>query len=310
MSEQQTVDELDAVTAAAVAGGEAIGKALSAAETGEETREPEPAAAGPEEPAETPPRGLYAKLAAIMGELSAIPAEKMRHVTVETRSGGSYSYDYITEATLMEELRPRLAREGIAVMYQDTILRSPAPSEEGDNLTIVKVTLTFIDGETGEKWGSSSEGYGTDVADKGANKAKTSAMRYLLWKMFLFASDLDPETESVDRRSGGSRAAANGKPASQAQRTLVGRLLGELDEAGVTFGGSRPYDAIFTRTSVEDQTSPQASRLIDLLQSAKKAEPGDLSTEPLDALLGEPREGGDFPPPDDIPPDAETGYGS
>ena len=101
------------------------------------------------EPVADPVAGLYAKLAKIMGELSAIPADKMRHVEVQTRTGGTYSYDYITEATLMEELRPRLAREGIATLYSDEVIRHPT---KDDNLTVVRVKLTFADGETGEIW--------------------------------------------------------------------------------------------------------------------------------------------------------------
>ncbi|MBA2742684.1 MAG: ERF family protein [Actinobacteria bacterium] len=243
-----------------------------------------------------PTNPLYSKLAKIMGELSAIPKDKLRHVEVKTATGGSYSYDYITEATLMEELRPKLAAAGIATFYSDEILRNP---EGEDNLTVVRVSLTFADGETGEIWTCQSDGYGTDRGDKGANKAKTSALRYLLWKTFLFASDLDPETESVERRSGGSGGGASGKPASDKQKALVRRLLNEVADVGVTFGGDHPDEAVHRRTPVEDLSSPQASRLIDLLGSAKAAS-GDLDAGPLDGLIGGRLEGGgDFPPKSD-----------
>jgi len=290
--------------------------ALSGSEspaTDEETRESPPALAGPEDDAprvsRDSPRGLYAKLAAIMGELETIPKSSYRHVEVSTRSGGSYSYDYITEGTLMEALRPKLARDGIAVMYSDTILRSPDPSEDGDNLTVVRITLTFIDGETGEKWNSHSEGYGTDLGDKGANKAKTSAMRYLLWKMFLFASDVDPETENVERRGGGGGGRAQtGAAATDKQKDMVRRIIGELSDKGTTLNGLHPDETIHRRTAVEDMTRDQASRTIDLLIAANKAKPGNLVSvpDPLDEILGPLREPGDFPP--DEPGDSDQ-YG-
>jgi hypothetical protein len=44
-----------------------------------------------------------------------------------------------------------------------------------------------------------AEGVGTDKGDKHVNKAKTAAMRYLLWKWFLVPSDVDPEVENIDR---------------------------------------------------------------------------------------------------------------
>lgn len=271
------------------------------AEAPEPGPEPDPA----EEPGERDdgpsPRGLYAKLAEIMGELSAIPSAKMRHVEVATRSGGTYSYDYITEATLMEELRPRLASRGICVFYSDKILRSPSLEHSDDNLTVVQVSLTFVDGETGEKWNSSAEGYGTDLGDKGANKAKTSALRYLLWKTFLFASDLDPETESVERRSRGGNGRGGGTKgdATDKQKGMVSRIASELDEKGVRLDGLRVPDAIHVRTPVEDLTRQQASALIDLLQGLKKSDEVEFvtpegSTPPLDGLLGAPSPSGDL----------------
>lgn len=262
---------------------------------------------------------LYGKLAVIMGELSAIPPSKMRHVEVQTSSGGSYSYDYITEATLMEELRPRLAREGIAVLYSDEVLRHPTKE---DNLTVVRVTLTFADATSGETVELSAEGYGTDRGDKGANKAKTSAVRYLLWKTFLFASDLDPETESVERSAGrGTRTDRSGakgakpRPATDAQKGQLNREIGELTEQGVELDGRNVHDAIFVRTPVEDMTQDQASRVIRLLRDVKAT--GELSlvtpegvTPPLDEILGVVSEGsGDFPPDEgENDPGSADGY--
>jgi ERF superfamily protein len=279
--------------------------------------EPPEAPPTPEQGAEERPQGLFAKLAKIMGELSAIPAEKLRHVEVSTRSGGTYSYDYITEATLMEELRPKLAREGIATLYSDEIIRNPAAGEDGDNLTVVQVRLTFVDGPTGERWTSTAEGYGTDAGDKGANKAKTSALRYLLWKTFLFASDVDPEEENVERQrqTGGRRGSAGtGRPASDKQQKFVVTLLNDLDEKGVIDdAGRRPQDAVHVRRAVPDLTGEQASKLIEEMKAMNKADAVDPAnvTVALDAILGPPSvAAGDFPPDDEgtEPIPTEEGY--
>lgn len=257
-------------------------------------------------------RGLYVKLAEVMAELNTIPGEKMRHVTVETRSGGSYSYDYITEATLMQELRPKLAARGIATFYSDEIIRNP---DSGDNLTVVRVYLTFVDGATGEREELQADGYGTDYGDKGANKAKTSALRYLLWKTFLFASDLDPEEESIERRApaqgNGERRGRQGsatKPATEAQKAAVRRLQGELDDRGVELNGAHVYDAIHVRTPVEDMTSDQAVRTRKLLEGISRSKDLALTTpegqdDPLDLILGPPRPSGDFPPAEEPTPE-------
>jgi hypothetical protein len=252
---------------------------------------------------------LYGKLAIIMGELSVIPRSKMRHVEVQTSSGGTYSYDYITEATLMEELRPRLAREGIAVFYSDEVIRHPTKE---DNLTVVRVKLTFADAGSGETVEMTADGYGTDRGDKGANKAKTSAVRYLLWKTFLFASDLDPETESVERsRDGGKRSDRSGgrddskKVATQGQKEGLRRLVGEMDGRGVELNGRKVYDSLHLRTAIEDMTYEQAAKTMRLLHEANKT--GELAltipdgqADPLDAILGPIQEPtGDFPAEDE-----------
>ena len=273
----------------------------------EPSPEPEEGAGSPEEAAPGDGGGspsLAWKLARIMGEMDRIPKDEYRHVEVETRGGGSYSYDYIPESVLMERLRPKLAAARIAAVYSDEILRSPDPEIDGDNLTIVRVELRLVDGETGEELKLASEGYGTDYGDKGANKAKTSAMRYLLWKTFLFASDVEPEGENVERRSGSTTGArAGGRPASDKQKSLVRRLIEELARDNVTFSGDHPDAAIHRRTPVEDLKGPQSSKLIDFLMDAQRSAPGDLDAGPLDELLGPRSEGGDFPP------DEEPGEG-
>src|SRR5258708_2559699 len=97
-------------------------------------------------------------------------------------SGGSYSYDYIEESTLMEKIRPLLAAEGVAVYYSDEILNIQG------NLASVRVLLTLVDGESGDSFTMHADGVGTDYGDKHVSKAKTTAMRYLLWKWFLVPS--------------------------------------------------------------------------------------------------------------------------
>lgn len=149
----------------------------------------EETSARPELPADA---GLARKMAAI--QLAAnVGGLEQRNVRVETSTGGSYSYDYITEPTLMRVIRPLLAEYGIAVFYSDEIKTMTG------NAATVRVELTLVDGETGQERTMHAEGLGTDKGDKAVNKAKTSALRYLLWKWFLVPSDIDPEEENVER---------------------------------------------------------------------------------------------------------------
>lgn len=252
---------------------------------------------------------LFGKIAAVMGTVSAIPKEEYRSVTVDTSTGGSYSYDFIPESVLMERVRPELAARGVAVLYSDKLLPSP---EEDDNLVTVEIAVTFADGETGAHWTCRAVGQGTDKGDKAASKAKTTAMRYLLWKMFLVSGDLEPEAENVDRRSGGNGGGRRkGRPATPKQVDFANRILTEAMEAGlVDTGGRNAVDAVQVRTPVVDLDGRTASWLIDETMAAKKAiGTADLDaivakwTSGLDEHLGEPVSPSDDPGA--FPPGAE-----
>lgn len=246
---------------------------------------------------------LFGKLAAVMGTVAAIPKSEYRTVEVTTRSGGSYTYDFIPEGVLMERIRPELAKRGVAVLYSDEIVRWP--ESEDDNAIAVTVRLTFADGETGATWTCKATAEGTDTGDKAASKAKTTAIRYLLWKMFLVSGDLDPETENVERRSGGG-GRSGGRPATDKQKDFARRILTEADEAGIRdTDDRRPQDAVHVRRPVEDLDSPTCSWLIDETKNAKDAVgTADLArinevwTQRLDERLGEPTTEPDFPPSD------------
>jgi hypothetical protein len=249
---------------------------------------------------------LFGKIAAVMGTVSAIPRDQYRHVEVETSTGGSYSYDFIPESVLMERIRPELAARGVAVLYSDKLLPSP---EEDDNLVTVEIAVTFADGETGAHWTCRAVGQGTDKGDKAASKAKTTAMRYLIWKMFLVSGDLEPEAENVDRRSGGGGGGGRkGRPATPKQVDFANRILTEAMEAGlVDTEGRNAIDAVQVRQPVVDLDGRTCSWLIDETMAAKKA----IGTGPelaaiaakwtagLDEHLGTPV------PPDAFPPGEE-----
>jgi hypothetical protein len=180
-------------------------------------------------------RTLDQRMAAVQRKLEDV--ERRGHAEITTRSGGSYTYDYITEPDLMRAIRPLLAKEGIAVYYSDEI-----KSYDGGAAT-VRVSMTLA--ANGEERVLFAEGYATDLGDKAANKAKTNAVRYLLWKTFLQPSDDgDPEQENVDADS--ARAAADERarraaPITQPRRAAgaptvpqllerIGKLALEVDE--------------------------------------------------------------------------------
>lgn len=146
---------------------------------------------------------LASKLAEIAVEIGSLPKDE--HVHVQGTSA-NYEYDYISEAALMDVIRPALAERGVAVFYSDEIV------DRVQNLVVVRVSLTFVDGETGEERTIVGDGEGTDKGDKAASKAKTTATRILLTKTFLQGGGVDAEKESVERES--SRGSGGGSGGS------------------------------------------------------------------------------------------------
>ena len=163
------------------------------------------------------PYGLAAKLARIQEEIEDVP--RAGHAEVTTKGGGQYSYDYILEADLMKAVRPLLAKYGVASFYRDEITRPPT---KDDPSCIVRVTLTLVDGDSGQERELHADGYAIDYGDKAANKAKTSAVRYILWKTFLQPSDEDPEQENQDRETATQRRGADEARAGRSTRSRSG----------------------------------------------------------------------------------------
>lgn len=176
-------------------------------------------------------RSLDERMAAVQLELEDVP--RAGHATVTTKSGSSYSYDYITEADLMKAVRPLLSKHGIATYYSDRIV------ERGDGWARVAVEIVLR--ANGEQMVLAGESFATDFGDKAASKAKTTAVRYLLWKTFLQPSDEDPEQENVSQADA-ERAARQQQPrrAPQANRAKLVERIGQLSLEADEIAGRTP----------------------------------------------------------------------
>lgn len=208
-------------------------------------------------------RTLDQRMAWVQKQLEDVP--RAGHAEVTMRSGGTYTYDYITEADLMKGVRPLLAKAGIAVYYSDRIV-----SIEG-GMAHVAVELKLR--ANGEEIVLTGEGVGTDLGDKHANKAKTSAVRYLLWKTFLQPSDEDPEQENVarDAADAANTARQPARPQPRTNQPSRGRVLErvstlavELDEIqGRPPGATLGEIPELIRTALENETVQYPADLTD-----------------------------------------------
>lgn len=184
-------------------------------------------------------RTLDERMAAVQLEIEDVP--RRGHAEVFKNGSKIYEYDYVAEADLMTSIRPLLAKHGIAFYYADEIVTA------GGGTATVRVTVTLA--AAGESREFTSDGFAADLGDKAANKAKTSALRYWLWKTFLQPNDEDPEQDSVSEdeaaRTAAQRDARQTRTSSTATKPKlierIGQLSLEADEvtgraAGATLG--------------------------------------------------------------------------
>jgi hypothetical protein len=132
---------------------------------------------------------IYQKLADAQAALGDIHRDKT--VNVRTKTGGSYSYAYVTEDAITKALRTTLSPMGVAMTVSWTNI------ERDGDLTTVTGVVTFGDGETGETVSITIFGCGSDSSDKGLSKAQTSALRIGLCKTFLQAGDPDAQSHEL-----------------------------------------------------------------------------------------------------------------
>jgi hypothetical protein len=226
-------------------------------------------AAGKREAA--PAASLASKLAQVMQAIGDLAKEG--HADVETKTGGRYSYDYITEADLMAALRPQLASRNVFPLVTDRVL-----FREG-NLVSVEVTIVFWDGDTGEmSQAISGQGDGTDPGDKALSKAKTTAIRTLLSKTFLQGGgDQDPEQHHVERTGAPARVSDQQPPERRQEGPTrpvwtPTKTLEELERLGI----SEPKE--WLKTALRFDYGIEASGWQDI--------PSEQRQEVLDKLIG------------------------
>jgi hypothetical protein len=227
---------------------------------------------------------LNAALAKVQAELPKL--ERDRTVEVEKKSGGTYSYSYVTLANLSDAVLPLLARHGLAFVAM--------PGAGSDGKMCLRYHLLHDSGESlSGEFPISGEGGIQMIGGR-----ITYARRYCLAAVVGVAADEDDEsrldadhTPRTAQRAAApaKRAAAAAKPAGRtAQRAAPPPLPGD---------GPQPYTApqrakmmaLFGQLGIDDRTerldicsrvvgrdlgsaneltTAEARRLIDVLEKA------------------------------------------
>lgn len=200
-------------------------------------------------------------IAAVMQEMPAVGKDD--------RAPQGYTYRGIEAITRV--LQPLCAKHGVVIVPSTELLNLvPSPSmKEGWQDLHVAVTWRIY-GPAGDHLEATTYGVGRDNSDKGANKAHTQALKYLLLSLFLVADKADdadsiatPEPDQPARPSAPKAATRND------HLRRMGQLFAEL---GVDDKNERldRVEAITGRTDLEragDLTAAEARKVVQALEN-------------------------------------------
>lgn len=192
--------------------------------------------------------GLHQKLAEVMQEIRGVQNDKRNT---------NQNYGYVSDAALVKEVRDRLATRKVTILpcvVPESIVVTERPKGP---LTTFAVRYVFTDGDTGETAEAVTVGQGFDSLDKGAYKAMTGALKYVLRQSFLIPTGDDAEAPQP----------ADLDEPTQKQRDTVARLVKTLRLEG------DDLDLLYTKHGIQrgvqstrDQVDSLIAELIELGQ--------------------------------------------
>ena len=137
---------------------------------------------------EKQPRGLFAKMAAIMGEIDRLPKDG---------TNDYHNYRFTTDSAVYDAVRKLMAKHNVAVFASMTsVTQQEVQTKKGTaTLTQAQFVFTLACGDTGETQECHWFAEAQDNQDKGINKAATAALKYWLLKTFIISTGEDPDAE-------------------------------------------------------------------------------------------------------------------
>ena len=135
-----------------------------------------------------------------MQKLAKKFVEVMRDCSHVAKNGSNdfHKYKYATASDVLEKVNASLTKHGIASVVTPALLSVQEVTTAKGNterLATVEVTVTLIDGESGESFAIKGLGSGQDAGDKALAKAQTMALKYCYLASLAIATGDDPEAD-------------------------------------------------------------------------------------------------------------------
>ncbi len=129
---------------------------------------------------------IYGKLFNVMCGIDRLPKDKTNNF---------HNYNYTSETTVKEAIRKLLIKQRILFHVRKSEVTDVKVGEKG-MLTTNRIHFTWVDVDSAETLEGEIDGVGYDSSDKGAYKAITGSLKYLLMTEFLVPTGDDPEKQT------------------------------------------------------------------------------------------------------------------
>lgn len=173
-------------------------------------------------------KNLAAKMIAIMNDVGYVQ---------KTGYNSFYRYKYATESDIAAAYASAMKKHKVfmftSILSREcTAFQTDKQIKTGDStfLITVKLQITFVDAESGERFTGIFFGDGSDKGDKGVYKAITGAQKYALLKTFLCETGDDPERDENTTQENTTQKNKNqyqNKQTSQTARAAANNSLTE-----------------------------------------------------------------------------------
>jgi hypothetical protein len=241
-------------------------------------------------------RTVYERMVAVIAELPAIG---------KTQKNTQQNFMFRGHDDVMNALNPLLAKHGVFIV-PDVLERITGERVTGNQKTMYEVNLhvrfTFY-GLLGDSFRASGWGEGTDMGDKGTNKAMTMAFKYVVAQAFALAtaeiSDADQTSPEETTRGAAAAAAASGRREfDPAIHLLDGAIVVRTEEDATALRmAQRDLDPSQDWAAIEDFVVLSTfGKQYDALEGSEKREFYTRlanAVAKVDQIAGP----GDFPPP-------------
>jgi len=136
-------------------------------------------------------KNIFQRIAAVQKEIGYLKKDK------NVSTGGQGSYRALTHDKVVGEIRGLLVKNGIATIpniVEHSFTRNALANDKSNYFTSLQMEVEFVNvDDRQDRFSAGGIGYGMDTQDKGAGKAMSYCVKYIILKTFMIESGDEEE---------------------------------------------------------------------------------------------------------------------